>query len=413
MAKNAINRSPRLLFLLNNDYGELGLTMYFLQGRDLVDSSTVLLPPRLYANNIDTLPCQTHEYQSIEDINDKVEELEPDIVFLFSGYILPNHDLLTLDVMADLVQLLSDKNCKIVTSDPFFAIFSRMDSSTITGPESLRLFETDLIPDLHWEYRVNATWGNLRILEQFALASDILKDTIHLYYCCPDPQEEPIEGSAHTAAFFNPSLIYGENGPDASAVGAQDDSGSQSPEDPHWLFIIGAVDYELQTHLYPEGAFLDILEAQMNQTLREGRRFIFLAPNECVEALIPRAPVSARKDLMNFCGYEKFTSLLLDAEYVFYWNLASYSTFLRVINGLPMFMFDGGHLVRHVKPMAERMAHAYYQNWTPPFLDPHAELKPDVLAELSKDYKDDTDKIVKTLKELPSPEQAVRDLLCG
>lgn len=408
MANNSITRSPRLLFLLNNDYGELGLAMYFLQGRDLVNSTTVLLPPRLFADNKNTLPCQTHEYQSIEDIVRMVDTTKPDIVFLFSGYILPNHELLSLDVMADLVQLLSDRNCKIVTSDPFFGIFSRMGPSSITGPEALRLFETDIVPDLTWEYRVNSTCGNSRILEQFAIASHILKDTIHLYYCCPDPLDEPIEGSAHSASFFNPGLLYDEKESNTSDASP---SGNADSEKPHWLFIIGSVDYELQTRLYGEAEFVDLLEKQMNQTLQEGRRFVFLAPNECVQKLIGRAPISARKDLLNFCSYEDFSSLLLKAEYVFYWNLASYSTFLRVINGLPMFMFDGGHLVRHVKPMFERMAHSYYQNWTPPFLDPHEELNTDVLAELSKDYKQDTGKILKNLKELPSPEQVIEDLL--
>jgi hypothetical protein len=138
---------------------------------------------------------------------------------------------------------------------------------------------------------------------------------------------------------------------------------------------------------------------------------VFLGTNECVQQLISRVPISARKDLLTFCSYEDFSSLLLKSEYVFYWNLASYSTFLRVVNGLPMFMFDGGHLVRHVKPMDERMAHSYYQNWKPPVLDPHAVLEVDVLAELSKDYKRDTDKIVKNLRALPSPEQVIEDLL--
>lgn len=401
MANNSIARSPRLLFLLNNDYGELGLAMYFLQGRDLVSSSTVLLPPRLFADNKDTLPCETLEYKSIEDIVGTVDATKPDIVFLFSGYILPNHELLSLEVMADFVQLLSDRNCTIVTSDPFFGIFSRMGPSNITGPESLRLFETDIIPDLTWEYRVHATCGNFRILEQFALASDILKDTVHLYYCCPDPQDEPIEGSTYTASFFNPCLIYDK----------KESNTSKASENPHWLFILGSVDYELQTQLSHGEEFIDLLEDKLNQTLQEGRRFVFLGPNECVQKLRSRVPISARKDLLNFCSYENFSSLLLEAEYVFYWNLASYSTFLRVINGLPMFMFDGGHLVRHVKPMSERMAHSYYQNWTPPFLDPHEALNPEVLAELSKDYKQDTGKILMNLKELPSPEQVIEGLL--
>lgn len=400
-----------MLFLLNNDYGELGLAMYFLQGRDLVSSTTVLLPPRLFADNKDTLPCHTHEYQSIEDIIHMVDTTEPDIVFLFSGYILPNHDLLSLEVMADLVQLLADRKCKIVTSDPFFAIFSRMGPAHITGPESVRLFETDLIPDLTWEYRVNATCGNLRILGQFAIASHILKDTVHLYYCCPDPEAEPIERSNHNAAFFNPSLIETERTTGAPTLSAS--AGLEAADSPLWLFILGSVDYELQTHLTSEEEFLDLLVRKVNETLNEGRRFVFLAPNECVEKLIGRVPINARKDLMNFCSYEKFSSLLLEAEYVFYWNLASYSTFLRLINGLPMFMFDGGHLVRHVKPMFARMAHSYYQNWTPPFIEPLDALNAEHLAELSKNYELETRSILKNLKELPPPEQVIEDLLSG
>lgn len=405
MTDTSTARSPKLLFLLDNDYGELGLTMYFLQGRDLVNQSTVLLPPRLFADNQATLPCQTLEYQSIDDIVHTVESTDPDIVFLFSGYILPNHELLSLEIMANLVQLLSDRKCKIVTSDPFFGIFSRMDHTNINGPESLRLFETDLIPDLQWDYRINATCGNLRILEQFATASDILKDTVHLTYCCPDPNDAPIEGSAYNAAFFNPSLLGDQT---ASQAGNE----SQDTE-PLWLFIIGAVDYELQCHFYPGNEFIDLLERHMNQTLDQGRRFVFLGPDECVQELIRRAPITARKDLMNFCGYEKFSSLLLEAEYAFYWNLASYSTFLRVINQTPMFMFDGGHLARHVKPMVDRMAHSYYQNWTPPFLDPHEALDKQELAKLSQTYKDDTLSIVNNLKALPTPEQVIDDLLCS
>lgn len=407
MADNPINRSPRLMFLLNNDYGELGLAMYFLQGRELVNSSTVLLPPRLFASNRQTLPCSTREYESLEDIIGMVDSIKPDIFFLFSGYILPNHGLLTLEEMDELVKLLVDRDITVSTSDPFFGIFARMDASNITGPESLRLFETDLLPDLSWEYRVNATRGNLHILSQFAIASDILKDTIHLYYCCPDPDDEPMQGSDHKTAFFNPSLIEAE--PGAASAGASGGADEQA----HWLFILGSVDYELQTQLFSEEEFLDIVERQLNETLDHGRRCVLLAPRECIQKLRNRVPVSARKDLLEFCAYEKFTSLLLDAEYVFYWNLASYSTFLRVINRRPMFMFDGGHLVRHVKPMARTMGHSYYQNWAPPFLDPHEPLDTGVLDELSEAYRKDTLRIVKNLEALPSPEQVIEGLLSG
>lgn len=401
------------MFLLNNDYGELGLAMYFLQGRQLVEMSTVLMPPRLFSSNSDTLPCAAHRYESIEDIIRAVDAGEPDIFFLFSGYILPNHDLLSLAAMADLVKLLRDRNITVVTSDPFFGIFSRMGPANITGPESLRLFETDLIPDLNWEYRINATCGNLRILEQFAIASHILRDAVHLYYCRHDPDDEPIEGPGSSVFFFNPSLIEGEADPGIASVTPSGHAGPGAAERPHWLFILGSVDYELQTQLFSEAGFLDILERQVHETLDHGRRCIFIAPGECVQKLRGRVPISARKDLLNFCSYEKFTTLLLDAEYVFYWNLASYSTFLRVVNRSPMFMFDGGHLVRHVKPMAARMGHSYYQNWTPPFLDPHAPLDTAVLAKLAAAYREDTQRIVRNLEALPLPEQVIEALFDG
>lgn len=411
MDSSSENRSGRMLYILDNDYGELGFTMFFLQGRELLESSTLMLPPRLYVKNKDLLPCPTHEYQSIEDIVRMVDEMEPEIVFFFSGYILANHELISIDAMAKLVEYLFAKGCKIVTSDPFFGIFSRMGPSTISGPAALRLFETEILPDQSWEYRVNATRGNHRILEQFAMASHIFKDTTHLYYSCPAPEDEPIEISTHTAAFFNPTLIDKENGPAASSPDLAAGDDSDSAGSPHWLFILGEVDYDIQVRLYGEADFLDLLEKKLHQTLAAGRRFIFLAPNECLQQLIPRAPISARKDLLGFCAYEKFISLSLNAEYVFYWNLASYSTFLRVIHGLPMFMFDEGHLVRHVKPMYDRMAHSYYQNWRPPFIDQHQALQPDVLAELSKDYKKDTDRLLENLKQLPTPEEVVAGLL--
>ena len=400
MASSSNTRSPRLLFILNNDYGELGLAMYFLQGRGLADSTTLLLPPRLFAKNRTTLPGKTCEYESIEDIVQTVNETEPDIVFLFSGYILPLHEIISLEAMESLVQFLSDRNCKIVTSDPFFGIFSRLDPASLSVKDSLRLFDAEILPDQSWAYRLSTTFGNIRILKQFTAASNIIKDTIHLYYTRTDPHDDPIAVTTDNIAFYNPSLVRGE----------KEGTSGVSAEDRRWLFILGSVDYELQTSYYGESRFIDVLANKMHETLQAGRRPVLLAPDECVQKLRNRVPIAARKDLLTFCAYEAFSSLLLEAEYVFYWNLASYSTFLRVINGLPMFMFDEGHLARHVKPMYERMVKWYYQNWTPPSLNQHEKLNVDVLGALSGDYKKDTARIVRNLEELPSPEEVIQNL---
>ncbi|CAA0098142.1 Uncharacterised protein [Halioglobus japonicus] len=407
MTSSPETRSPRLLFILNNDYGELGLAMYFLQGRNLASTTTLLLPPRLYSKNKDTLPGKTYSYDSIDDILCTVDETEPDIVFLFSGYILPLHQIISLEETEALVQLLSDRNCKVVTSDPFFGIFSQLDPAEANAPEALQLFETEIIKDQPWPYRLSTTFGNMRILKQFARASHIIRNTTHLYYTRTHPDDEPIEVGTDNVTFFNPSLV--RDG-DTSADTTSGNAASESADDRHWLFILGSVDYDLQTSFYGEERFIDILQKKLEQTLQAGRRPVFLAPDECVQKLRSRAPVHARKDLLTFCAYEDFNARLLNAEYVFYWNLASYSTFLRVINGLPMFMFDEGHLARHVKPMHERMVRWYYQNWTPPSLNQHEALDADALEDLASTYKKETDVIVKNLRELPPPEQVIQEL---
>lgn len=404
-------RSSRFLFLLNNDYGELCLAMYFLQGRELMNSSTLLLPPRLFAKNESTLPVQTFEYASIDDVIRIVDATRPEIVFLFSGYILPLHDVISHEGMARLLQLLSDRKCKVATSDPFFGIFSRMDPASISAEDALRIFETELLPDQSWHYRLSMTFGNTQILKQFNTASQILRGTTHLYFTWPEPSDEPIDVATDTLLFFNPSLVCDEKETTSTGDSSSGVVDSEVAPKPHWLFVLGSVDYELQTSYYGEEEFIGILERKLDQTLQAGRRAVFVAPNECVQKLASRAPVSARKDLLTFCAYEDFNSLLLSAEYVFYWNLASYSIFLRVINGLPIFMFDEGHLERHVKPMRERLVSWFYQNWIPPLLNQQEALSTGVLEELSKDCKQHSRRMLKNLRALPSPEQLIDELL--
>tara|TARA_R110002072_G_scaffold43340_6_gene121751 strand:+ start:4445 stop:5686 length:1242 start_codon:yes stop_codon:yes gene_type:complete len=410
MTINPDTRSPRLLFILNNDYGELGLAMYFLQGRNLASSTTLLLPPRLYSKNKDTLPGTTYSYDSIEDILRTVDDTQPDIVFLFSGYILPLHQIVSLEETEALVQLLSDRKCKVVTSDPFFGIFSHLKPEEANAPQALQLFESEIIKEQPWPYRLSTTFGNMRILKQFARASHIIRNTTHLYYTRPDPNDEPIEVVTDNVTFFNPSLVGDGTESGNSEVNAIKSADTEASAEKHWLFILGSVDYDLQTSFYGEDKFIDLIAKKVEQTLQAGRRAVFLAPDDCIQKLRSRAPVHARKDLLTFCAYEAFNAHLLQAEYVFYWNLASYSTFLRVINGLPMFMFDEGHLARHVKPMHERMVRWYYHNWTPPSLNQHEALDADALEELSRDYKKETAVILKNFRQLPTPEQVIEEL---
>ena len=57
--------------------------------------------------------------------------------------------------------------------------------------------------------------------------------------------------------------------------------------------------------------------------------------------------------LLPYCSYEEFEQRLLDAEFVFYWQIFSTSTFLRLWNGLPVFFFDQGHNAHLLSPLQE------------------------------------------------------------
>jgi hypothetical protein len=74
--------------VLCNDFGELGLAMYFLQGQPFADRTTLLLPPRLADRDDGRLPVATRRFSSAQDILRVVDEEEPDAVVLLSGYLL-------------------------------------------------------------------------------------------------------------------------------------------------------------------------------------------------------------------------------------------------------------------------------------------------------------------------------------
>src|SRR4030095_10749890 len=79
-----------------------------------------------------------------------------------------------------------------------------------------------------------------------------------------------------------------------------------------------------------------------------------------------------------------FTALLLDAEHVFYWNVLSNSTILRITNRLPVFFFDAGHIVHALPALGARGLDVYWCGVTPPSLDIAEPLDAARLAELAE-----------------------------
>jgi hypothetical protein len=111
--------------------------------------------------------------------------------------------------------------------------------------------------------------------------------------------------------------------------------------------------------------------------------------------------------LLSFCSFQRFSSLLLSAEYAFYWNSLSHSMLFRLINRAPVFQFDKGHLVRNVKPLYKRIVHCYYQGWNPIYLDQEKELNVEKLSELAAEYRAAADRVCRLMRRAPSPEEMI------
>jgi hypothetical protein len=404
-----------LLFVLDNDYGELTTLMYLLLGQDLLGRSTLLLPDRLYASNRDVMPGRTHRYGSVADILAAVDAGRPQVVFLLSGYLFAIHRIFSLQALDGLVRDLRERGCRIVTSDPFLGTLSRHDVHAIV---SVRLPERyqrprsggDVEPDAETRRALTGEVDrSLRLL--LSGSEQILRDLPHLY---PAHQDVPghLAGprDGRNLSFFNPRLLVPGTAAGLGGSAAAEPGGGASAA-PHWLFVLSATDYETQYVEETQAVFVDLVIGKLRQTLQAGRRAVFVGPKDLIQSLKARMPAEEGITLLSFCSFKRFTALLLDAEYAFYWNVVSHSILMRLFNQLPVFLFDRGHLVRNVKPMYERVIAWYYQGWEPIYLDHREPLAPETLAGLAARFREAAGGICQGFRRAPAPAEMVERIL--
>jgi hypothetical protein len=215
---------------------------------------------------------------------------------------------------------------------------------------------------------------------------------------------------ARNVSFFNPRLLLpdaapGRDGPPRSSA-AWDGAAR-----PHWLFVLSTADFHTQTTFEGHAEFAAIVVAKLVEAREAGRHPILIGPGELVETVIHRMPRADGVDVLRYCSFRRLISLLLTAEYAFYWNVVSHSILIRLFNRLPVILFDEGHLVRNVKPMYRRVVDWYYQGWEPKFLDHRRPLAVEALAEHTADYRRAADRILERFRMAPAPEEMIQAIL--
>ncbi len=400
------HKDTKIVFIIDNDYGELTMAMLFLHGQELAKRTTILLPPRLYATNADSLGVQTHQYSSYANLIDTIEPRSPDLVIFFSAYLVPVHNLLTAQSLAMLIEWLKTRGCHVATFDPFWGLMATPRAAFSEHLKTGQLFE--LIRYLKFLAAVALRPGqNLRFdpghVGTFVKVADLLKGILHVVPA-PLASEELL-----ITSFWNPQLL-GEGW--RPGDGEPDDPVSDATDGPYWLFTISQLDYRLQHAKSGHGsAFVDRTAETLLQALPLGRSAVFLGPDDCVTALGEKLSGVDGIRLLTFCPFRQFMRMTMEAEYTFYWNTMTSSSLIRWVNGLPVIFFDKGHVAKDMTPVYLKMRQSLYQGWDPVCLDQSQKLSLQALSDHRGLCRAVSARMLEHLRRAPSPSEMVAQAL--
>lgn len=370
-----------LLFIISNDFGELSDTFYFVKGQNF--TACLAVPPRLFNANQGKLPLKSYLYQSLQDIFNIVDRENPELIFLCSGYLYAINQILSLEAVGELLQTLKTKGHKLITSDPFLGILAELDYSTFNKKNPFHRF----------------------FLQHFAQLFNQLQDIPHLY-TSPIIRSPKIQ----QISFFNHHM-------EISA-----DERSTYPnilsqvlpihlEKKRWLFLIGSEDYLTQVNRYGQQQFHELFYNKLEETIRSGRQAIVLAPQTCVEAVKRFNPSMQETIFLSFCPYQIFHTILLEAEYLFMWNIFSNCLISRIGNYGPVFFFAPGHLSQAIPAILELGMKCNYSYANLQYLDILKPLKITELLELCSVQEKVFEDTRFRYHQNPSPDVVVKQLL--
>jgi len=380
MAEDKIDNT-KLMFVLSGDFGELATAMYFIRGYPF--QTVFLMPNRLFQLHQNCVAGSAYLYSSIEDVTAFVEKERPDILFLFSGYLFAINKIFNLETLEPFVQEMMAANRCVVTSDPFLGIMSEINESTFNQRHPLRFW----------------------FIEHFSNVSRIFKNVMHLYLI--DVQEFV---RAPSTSFFNPNILVdrGYNAEQSMQLAA---SIGLKPDKNRWLFILSTEDYSWQITRHGIEQFREMLVRTLNQAVAAGRQPVLIAPQEAFETYKINHQSIEGLVFTPHCMYDTFMALLFDAEYVFYWNIFSNSIPARLLNHLPVFFFEPGHMVHAIPAMLNAGLKYYYFGSELAYLDQNDMPSLENLTALAVKQDDSLAGAIENFMRSPHPDEMVSKLL--
>ncbi len=392
---------PSVLFIIDNDYGELTTILYLISGVNSFSKFKILLSKRIYEHNYNTFPSNVESWSSEEDLLQSLKLFRPDIVMLASGYLIPIHNLLSIEALERVCKSALNQGAKVITADPFLGLLSQWSP---IGLE--KIISIDIPIYASKELLILKQAADKKLHVELSLANTLLRNFPHIYPAYTDMQEiHTYPTDVMNRSFFNENLLIPKEY-------LSEPRGSK----PHWVFVISEVDFQTQAMHQGVEPFAEIVLNLLIQGADLGRKVIFLGPKSLIDLLYPMTNIErGNKDihLFNFGAYECVMSLLLSAEYCFYWNVVSHTILMQLWNGRPVILFDKGHLARSVPDLYERVIAWYYQGWEPEYVDQHKAISLERLIQIVNSHGTIKEKLMNAYKRAPSPEYLFRSLLEG
>ncbi len=398
-ASTELDDCPKTLIILDNDYGELTTVQYLIQGQPCFSRSKLVLSPRVYQKNKNVLPNRVEMWETEEDLIEHISTFEPDVLLLAAGYLMPVHDLLSNEALERVCQKAKEHDATIITADPFLGLLSEW------SPKGLdHIISIDIPTDADENLTTIKRQADLKLHTELAGANAYLKEFLHLYPTYTDMEGiTSFPSDEKNRSFFNDQLVI------PSELQA-----TSSDEKPHWIFIISEVDFQTQSMHLGVPRFITYVIDLLTQGANLGRKIIFLGPSSLIQILrASEATAGYDIHLFNFGSYEIVMSLLLTAEYSFYWNVVSHTILIQLWNGRPIVLLDKGHLARSIPNLYERVISWYYQGWEPQYFDQNEPISLEKLAKYVEQHATQKAALMKSYRRAPSPESLFKSLVEG
>ena len=391
--KRAARNTPRLMFVLTAAFGELFNAMYMVRGCRLRTAFAMREP--WYSLNRSGLPGPAYHFENYKSLVAAIEEEDPDLVCLLSGYLFAGKGF-GYDDVERLVKYLRTRRTKTVTSDPFLGLIARLP---VVDPQSAA-GET-LAPPLR--LAGEALFGPA--FPYLLKIRRILKDVPHVYIV--DPEERGVR----TFAFHNPNFSRSAADKPSAKRPRAGPAAVKAPAPPYWLFILGDSDYSIEVDRDGAQRFHAELARRLREAMWPGRRAALIAPERCMAALARDAALKGCSFIRN-CDYHSYMDILLGAEYAFYWNIFSASILARVLNRLPVFFFAAGHIADENHLMFEKGMTCYYRKAQLTFVPATTRLTRAWLTNAARTQEQQLfAPFIRNVQHLPTPEAVVEKLL--